>query len=201
MATLKLKLKSKLEPKSKPLGLGAKKAGSTLKLGRKKLVLGKKKVPPPVAVPTAKKVKGQSKAKKVQPPKKAPKPVAVTPKAKPKKEPVVKKKPKKVQPVEESRTSKRNRLKKELNKFNAWRERLPLKIGIADELFSRFSPAFSKKIIRLVVYQHTRGAQYLKNVALGNKRFSLIGEVTGSIERKEKDFSYKALNKKSVGAG
>jgi hypothetical protein len=178
MATLKLKLKSK------SIGMEAEKSESTLKLGRRKLVLGNKKEK--VVVPTAQKAKGQPKAKKVQPKVKAP---------------IVKKKVIKEQPALESKTSKRNRLKKELNKFDVWRDRLPLKIGIAEELFSRFSPAFSKKIIRLVVYQHTRGAQYLKNVALGNKRFSLIGEVTGSIERKEKDFSYKALNKKSVGAG
>jgi hypothetical protein len=173
---------AKLTLKRKTLGLAGKKSGGTLKLGRKKLTLGKKKEQP-VIVPTAKK------AKKVAPP------VAVEKKKKPSPPPVIEKKAK---PPIESTTSKRKRLAKELNGFSVWRDKLPLQIGVLDDLFSRFNPAFSKKNIRFVVHQHSLGARYLKNVATGESRYSLLGEVTSEITPKEKQFSHKSLNKKGL---
>jgi hypothetical protein len=165
MATLKLKLKSK------PLGMEVEKSESKLKLGRRKLVLGNKKEK--TVVPTTKKVKDQ-------------------PKAKPKKEPVVKKKIEE-EPILESKTSKCNRLKKELDEFEVWSNKQPLQVGILEDFLRRFHPAFSKKIIRLVMRDQTISVKYLKNVAIGGNRFNLNGEITSEIQKKERDYSHKKL--------
>jgi hypothetical protein len=93
----------------------------------------------------------------------------------------------------ESKTSKRNRLKKELSIFPVWCNRQPLQLGILDDLVKRFNPAFSKKIIKLVVNHHTVGVQYLQGVSRGGNRFSLDGEITSEIQKKERDYSYRKL--------
>lgn len=177
MATLKLKSKSKLTLKSKSKSLDSETKKSTLgtlKLGRRKVIVGKKKERP-LSIPTPKKAKTPKKmAKKQAPPKKI----------------------KKEQPVVESRISKQNRLTKELDKFDVWRNKQPLKVGVLADLLERFYPVFSKKIIRLVMTRQTISIPYLQNVATGDNRFNLDGEVAGEIQEKEKVYSNRKLSKK-----
>ncbi len=155
--------------KTKPLSLKGKKATNALSLGAKKLALKKKE---------QEKKKEQAKKKKLA--------AAKKPAKKPKK-PVVE---------VESRISKQNRLKKELSIFPVWCNKQPFEVGILADFLKRFYPTFSKKIIRLVITEHTSGVEYLQNVADGDKRFNLDGEITGEITEKEKAYSCRKLKAK-----
>jgi len=164
------------EKKTKPLSLGGKKtrhlslkgkkATNALSLAAKKLALKKKE---------QEKKKEQAKKKKLAAAKKL---------AEKAKKPVVE---------VESRASKQNRLKKELSVFPVWCNKQPFEVGILADFLKRFYPTFSKKIIRLVITKHTSGAEYLKNVVDGDKRFNLDGEITGEITEKEKIYSRRKL--------
>ena len=128
--------------------------------------------------------KKSAKTKNVEIPVPAPKEAAPTEKQE---EPVVE---------VESKVSKQNRLKKELNLFPVWVNKQPLQVGILDDFLKRFYPAFSKKIIRLVMNAHTSSVQYLDKVASGGNRFSLEGDMTSEIQQKERDYSNRKLKLK-----
>jgi hypothetical protein len=149
--------------------LRLKKKSTTLRLKRKSIKTKSLKIPLPVAKQskTPKKPIPTKKKKKPAPPKKQ-------------KEPIVE---------VESKISKKNRLTKELNLFPVWVNMQPLEVGILADFLKRFYPVFSKKIIRLVMNDHTSCAEYLEKVVKGDNRFNLDGDITSEIQEKERIYS------------
>lgn len=120
---------------------------------------------------------------------------------KPKKEPVPapesKPKPKKVVEPVISKKQKCNMLNKELRKESeVWRRRMPLKIGILEDIFDGYASKYSKSAIMMLVNTHTKRFQYLKNVEAGGDRYSLDGTVTGQVTEKEIAYATKMARAK-----
>ncbi len=178
-----------LKKKTKPLSLAGKKTTNTLSLAGKKttntLSLARKKTTSTLSLARKKTTSTLSLGGKKLALKKKDQdlPPVETPIEK-QKEPVVE---------VESKVSKQNRLKKELSIFPVWCNKQPLQVGILDDFLKRFYPAFSKKIIRLVLTHHTMSAEYLQNVASGGNRFNFEGDITSEIQKKEIDYSCRKL--------
>ena len=78
-----------------------------------------------------------------------------------------------------------------LKEFDAWNNRLPLKIGIQKDFFTLFGDKHSRKVVRAVLRSRTRTLNYLRNVAKGGNRYTLEGEVSGVISDKDREYARK----------
>ena len=92
-----------------------------------------------------------------------------------------KKKPKSAAPTKPtiSRSDIRlDNLNASLNAFEAWRNYQPLAIGIEKQVFQHIAKhqlSASKRVVQLLLRQHTRDERYLRAVRVGNTRFDLDG--------------------------
>lgn len=83
-------------------------------------------------------------------------------------------------------------------RFTAWRDNEPLKIGIEKELFQLISAEhlpYSKRVVQRVLKRHCTSTAYLNGVLHGNSRISLDNTISGQVISTEKDYAKIKLEK------
>lgn len=71
-------------------------------------------------------------------------------------------------------------LKELQEKFAAFREYMPLAIGIDKQLFARF-PELDRKILRIALGIHTRSLRYMRGMEKATVRFDLDGNAADAV--------------------
>lgn len=89
---------------------------------------------------------------------------------------------KKPEPPKLSTSQKSNILNKELReKHEVWRDLLPLKIGVQEQIFELYMSKYSKSAIRMLLRSHTKRPRYLNNTINSDSRYDLEGNKSGSV--------------------
>jgi ProP effector len=76
--------------------------------------------------------------------------------------------------------SARSLLKELQEKFPAFRDYLPLSIGVDKQLVAQI-PDLDRKVLRIALGLHTNSSRYLKVMAKATSRFDLDGNVAGEV--------------------
>ena len=173
-----------------------KKSTNTLSLGRKKPILGQKKLTlkkKKAVLPVVEDLPQEKKVKPVEPDvdKKEAVPDKPDEKSIRPEEPAPKKK------IEASKEVKRRRLNHRLKKDSEiWRRKMPLEKGVLDALFEKYEGKSSKKVMRILIRRHTLQEKYIKNIARGGNRFSLDGVATGEVTRKDREYAFSVIKER-----
>jgi hypothetical protein len=173
-----------------------KKSTNTLSLGRKKPILGQKKLTlkkKEAVLLVVEKLPEKKKVKLVEPDidKKA-----VAPEE-PEEKNITPEKPAPKQKLEASKEVKRRRLNHRLKKDSEiWRRKMPLEKGVLDALFERYEGKFSRKVMRIIIRRHTLQEKYIKNTARGGNRFSLDGVATGEVTHKDREYAFSVIKER-----
>lgn len=83
-----------------------------------------------------------------------------------------------------------------LNAFDSWRNYQPLAVGIHQEIFlhvAKHCLSCSKRVVRKLLYQHTRHTRYLQAVTSSGFRYNLDGTTAGTITPEEKEHAQRML--------
>ncbi len=82
-------------------------------------------------------------------------------------------------------------------RFTAWRDNEPLRIGIEKEIFQLISAEhlpYSKRVVKKVLKRHCTSTAYLNSVLHGNSRVSLDNAINGDISSAEKSYARSKLD-------
>ena len=82
-------------------------------------------------------------------------------------------------------------------RFIAWRENEPLRIGIEKEIFQLISAEhlpYSKRVVKRVLKRHCTSTAYLNSVLHGNSRVSLDNAINDDVSTTEKSYAKMKLN-------
>jgi ProP effector len=86
-------------------------------------------------------------------------------------------------------------LKEFQEKFVAFREYLPLAIGIDKQLLERI-PGLDRKLLRIALGIHTKSSRYLKSMAKATVRFDLDGNSTNEVSEAHRTHASEMLRER-----
>lgn len=95
-----------------------------------------------------------------------------------------------VQPVQAARA-----LLKDLQTLAAFRDCLPLAIGIDKQLLQRM-PDLDRKLVRIALGLHTNSLRYLKSIEKATSRFDLDGNPSGEVTEAQRKHASEILRER-----